>query len=361
MRKHRFNSPLDFIRFIEKTQGELNIYENKLKQTASDSEIAEGIFNLYPDLMTRIYGSAEKAKRELLEKARNYDVVTNFYNPLELTLARKRAAAILGNRWREVSDILVAPVTIPSFNAAAVRSPEGYTVIIFNAQLTTSLPHFTALLMGAFKNAGEKNWEQLAISAIHIHKLIQAVRFATSLFNQVPDEVLAISDPVTFRTASDLWQIQMLFVLLHEYAHITCGHLSELHLEREHPLDNGLEFGKYYTQSQEEEFEADMSAASWLFSAETAAIVDDNMHINAADCCIVGTGVASLFATMAWFESYVNKSRDTHPPAFDRAERIFALADSFPLHKRIGEHGKAYLGWHQRFLNLYQSLPPRKK
>ena len=351
-----FSSPLDFIRFIEQTQGELNIYEHKLKQAVSDSEIAERIYNYYPDLMTRIYGSAERAKRELLEKARNHDVISVFYNPLGLTSAHKRAGIILGSKWREVSDILVAPVTIPSFNAASVRSPEGYTVIIFNALLTMSLPHFAALLMGAFKNAREKNWEHLADSTINIHKLVQAVQSATSIFNQVPGEVLAIFDPMTFKIASDVWQIQMLFVLLHEYAHITCGHLSELHLEREHPLDNGLKFGKYYTQSQEEEFEADMCAASWLFSAETAAIIDDNMHIDAAGYEIIGTAVASLFATLAWFESYVNKSRDTHPPAFNRAERIFALADSFPLHKRTRENGTVYLGWHKRFLNLYQSF-----
>ena len=350
-----FSSPEDFVKYLERTQGELNIYEHELKPKLTDSELAISIYEMNPQLFIQMYGSAEEAKQKLETSIHAGDLAKIYYNPFLLTWARGKAEKLMGNQWDEVGDLLVAPVTIPSFNAAAVRSPEGFDVIIFNARLFMLLPMITDLLCDAQRDWTHMKWNNLYTLRANLELYIDAM-LCPSDRGPLHERTYLTSDLASFRLGAASSQIQVLFILLHEFAHVTCGHLGTVQLDRDHPLDHGLEQGKYYTQSEEEEFEADKTAANWLFGCDPALIFDDEeIYLEAEDHPFLGLSLVNLFTILASLETRLNNASDTHPPAFDRVAGIARIIAEIPHHEDTERLMSEFLQFSKAFIGLHQS------
>lgn len=111
------------------------------------------------------------------------------------------------------------------------------------------------------------------------------------------------------------------FILSHEIAHGWCGHLtarnaSELKIVEEND--------RFYTMSQEQEYEADVSA---LYCVQAIGkLKGDSYLISSVFCYALLLSLASLEAAHGVYDDVVSDLMSTHPPAKYRAEHLLKKA-----------------------------------
>ena len=286
------HTPMDFVRYIERMQGVMNIYDYELRPKIANEQLWEDLYRDNKEIFDQIYGSAEKAKEGIRQDFDHEHLARMFYQPSSLSWAKDKAKAIMGPDWACVESLTVATVTIPVFNAAAVRCNHAFDLILINVPLIMLLSGLNNTLWVAYQHWINLQWDDLPSLRRELSRRIGYVlqpRFEGGV--DLPlTQALAI-----FRWISMSTNIQILFILLHEYAHVILGHLDSAALSRESLLNKELVGVKYYTQSQEQEFEADRKASAWIFESPVDLLADKESSLSSDIYEFVPMSIVFLF------------------------------------------------------------------
>lgn len=322
-----FESADDFLWHIERTQGLLatdlrNISLPREDLLALADQYAAGISAI--PTMIDFHGSQEtireQARREFTKPEFLHEL---YYRPWLLQWALREAELALGDQWALVKDFPVGAITAPIFNACACKSPDGWKVVVLNLPLIMRLYDITLSLTHAysFVEADQSKAEEHRVA---FQSKIRQVRSLPQ------DDLSALfvgggdlewgADAVA---VSELAAFQILFVLLHEYAHIVLGHLGPTELQLAHPMDDSESGIKYFTRSQAQEFAADARAYEWMLGL-AERLADEPQHGLQESAWYKAT-VAPCFIFPLLRELERGTSSDTHPPAMTRLKFLFAL------------------------------------
>lgn len=343
-----FQTPEEFIRYLEHTQGELKMYDGHLDTSLTEEEFHRRLYETNRAVFDKMYGSSEAALQGVREHFQRGMMIDQLYQPRSLEWAKKKLHLLMGTELKLARHLRIAPVSIPVFNAAAVRSNDGHEVILINQPLLWWLGDFDSLLWDAYGSCTENQTQRLYFLRDQFRRgiddLLSGVNAGLTSYRN--------EDLAHFRLAGASLYMQTLFVLLHELAHVVLGHLSQSSLRQAHPLDAGLQFAKYYTQSQTQEFEADEKAAKWLFSVTPETVLDESGHIDPENYHFVGVSMVLLFAVLAGIESATDAPSDTHPPALERAAAMTRVVSAIPHYMRTDELMLELIRFFEAFIKL---------
>lgn len=216
----------------------------------------------------------------------------------------------------EITNIPIGIIHIPLFNAARTCVPKGGYIIVVNYNLISGLNivfrNLIDVLLRIFGNfllTPEYFQEQKELALNFSHTLQRQILLETTATHEIrrldPQQGLW-----TWRLA---WAAQ-LFVLLHEFGHHFLRHHD---VKMMHPASMPMIDINYYTQSQEQEFEADAWAAKRLTTLPPEIVED------------MRTALPILFYSFQICEDVFGlnaKDSGTHPPHLDRLERIYSIA-----------------------------------
>jgi len=312
------NTPMDFVRYIEHTQGVMNIYDNELRPKVTNERLWEDLYLEDKELFDQLYGSPEEAKEGIRQDFDREHLARMFYQPQSLSWAQEKAKAIMGSDWLSVDFLPVSTVTVPVFNAAAVRCNQAFDVILFNIPLIMLLPNLNDTLWTVHKQWMEIQWNDLPLLRSELSRRLGYVLHPT--FGGFDFQFT--QDQAVFRFTSMSTNLQILFILLHEYAHVVLGHLDATALSMASPLNHNLSGVKYYTQSQEQEFEADRKACSWLFDSPVDLLEDEEIRLSSDIYEFVPWSVVFLFTLFSALDQETVSLSDTHPPAWERLKFV---------------------------------------
>lgn len=245
------------------------------------------------------------------------------YRPRFIVVAREVAEPLMEDDWKKVEDILVAPVSVPVLNAAAVRSDDGAMAVIVYAPMYVFLPMVNGLVWAAAEAADDSDLGKLGALRRQMDKHLEAV-----LDMRKTDHASLYRFPTVaeYKTSHDLQRVQSIFVILHEYAHVTSGHLSNSSLVQGTAI--GLRSSvSFYTQSQIQEFEADAQAMHWLLSGTLEQIFVRVQPIFNDLGFAISRSLGALFALLACVESLLPQS-DSHPGIVDRSTALQRILES---------------------------------
>jgi Zn-dependent protease with chaperone function len=121
--------------------------------------------------------------------------------------------------------------------------------------------------------------------------------------------------------------VQVLFVLLHEYAHITLGHLNENKLWQGHPLTS--DSAEVFASSFQKEYEADEQAFRWLMEGDWSSLVEKDFLFGENNAPYI---ISELFVWLSGIapanqSSYYAIPR-SHPHPLDRAKNLLRYASN---------------------------------
>jgi hypothetical protein len=162
---------------------------------------------------------------------------------------------------RAVKSVPVGMTSIPVLNACAVK--RNYAIAIaFNQRLCTVLPAVNAIYWD--RNAADAaNDEQMR--EYHDKRLNELlIASSQDRFDLAMEIAAPYPSLLHFRIGVAFANVQLAFVMLHEFGHVCLGHLDRETLWIDHPLSD--EKFLYFNSSQKAEFEADEFAINAMFS-----------------------------------------------------------------------------------------------
>jgi hypothetical protein len=161
-----------------------------------------------------------------------------------------------------IDTIPVVDIMQPSLNACAIKAPSGDRVIAFNCQAGLALDRFNLSAFNILANPNDQvtlTREKKYIFSWCLFLLTQDIR----VLQEQPVGRMN-SDDLVARNRQRIWDLQVQFILAHEYYHHICGHLDGGHTT-EVNLDQSRNLVvEYFLSEQECEAEADTKAFTYM-------------------------------------------------------------------------------------------------
>lgn len=318
-----------FVQRLERDHGTMQIYSRTVIAPETDDEIRAGLLEFMPDLYVSLYGSREAAVEGLLQHVSASTWTDMMYAPAALRWAYAVATPILGNHFDSLRDIFVVPVSIPLFDASATAWTADARAILFHHILVFHLPHFSIQLLRAQAGRYQRNWDFVWQARMDFDRLLQRVYprvdFAERSYH-------ARWDAFGLEIATLLQCLQTLFILLHEFGHVLCGHLDS-HSQVTH-------FGAH-GQAQAQEFEADDFAAKYFLSLSFDELLTIDEQLSefgvmfksfSEHKMLVPMAVVQLLIVFHAMELISSEPSSTHPPALDRLGRFLEVVEQSPAY-----------------------------
>lgn len=316
-----------YVQALEREHGLAKIYDSPFRFAGSDADLQNWLFHQFRPMWVEMKGTKESAEtfvRDTFSMARLEDMI---YQPASLRWAHEVSRLFLGNYWPQVANLFVVPVSIPLFNASVSAWAIDQPVVLFHLGLIHQIAFLHHELIRAqqawFKNDGPE-------------LVIARAKFQANLQSAIRAELFGEGEPPRFDVFSfgytwALTCLSILFVLLHEFAHLVLGHLSPDDATR--PTLGG------YSVSQQKELEADNVAVNWLIGVSLSSISEHDracdgplLWISDQHSFVMSMALVHVFTIFYAMEREARLIADTHPPAMDRL--LFALqvlngADSY--------------------------------
>lgn len=272
-----------------------------------------------------------------------------------LNRLRVAAEALLGEHGGILKRLEIGWTSIPIVNACAVRRGDA-TAIALNVRLNNLLGPATFLGLAISENMAMGRSDE---AHSLYHRLLTVLRAA----NQPNfDDALAKAKPFPsfkdFRWSLRLAQVQLVFVLMHECAHIALGHLDKPAYWEGHPLSDD-QFA-FLSGSANAEFEADEFAARMIMDhskwpSMCAAVSDALYSLFDSQRPANWLVPVLLILLFVWLHAMTPTARNdyykiprSHPHPFDRADRILALmqnSDDFFDKRSAQTFRNVYFRW----------------
>ncbi len=260
-------------------------------------------------------------KDELVELLNNASSPKGAFQGIVIESFRREALRCMGHLASQVAQIPVGFMPTGEFNAFAVKAPSGGHVVILNSGLESALQlvfhSYLAIATYPFDHAFDRSHDIL--------DFVQSiVMVADSVATGTPDgvvnmptwdcheKVLQDDTMLMFVLIADV------FVMLHEYGHVVCGHLEGAATRRMLMGDSEEEV---VLLSHTQEFEADEFALRHLRNFSPAI------------------PFAQIFYPVGVFFRFLDLCEEiggrqpsvTHPPALQRWQRLKSLVSELEL------------------------------
>jgi hypothetical protein len=239
---------------------------------------------------------------------------------------------LLTNKSSILQEVPIAFTSIPILNACAIRHDNALAIAL-NMRLATTLMIVNSLRKQMEINYDNSDFEsvrKLATLQTKILKSSSSPHFGTLLYESV-----STANEESHNLGGHLANFQLLFILLHECAHITCKHLDDSSLWNNHPLTSPS--GDYFAGSIDTEYEADEQAISWLLNRNSWSLIGSEFPVVREDLPFGFEAAPTLILRLfTWFHQIAPENQSdyykiprSHPHPLDRAFRIKKVVDKY--------------------------------
>lgn len=177
---------------------------------------------------------------------------------------------------KKIRDIYIGILPTYKVNASAIKSPDGIPIIILHSQLLTMVTHYNEMQM-IFGRLMQNGYEEDAIRLLQDITKEICKCFIYHEYFPTMSLLPTMLDKDEFLFANSKSDIQILFIIAHELAHIYLGHLDDTSCEEIYIEDQKIKI-EDYVLNQKYELEADVLAAQWIIDVLSKS--DKASHIN---------------------------------------------------------------------------------
>lgn len=249
----------------------------------------------------------------------------DMFNCPVILMLRNAALKLIDNFEDQTSCIAVGWTSIPILNACAVRNLNALSIAV-NMRLSNALYFANGL---NFQFEERKMTDHNFSTNEYLQKIKKIVRNSSSLaFDNTLSEVKPFSNRFHTWMSSQMTHVQMLFVILHEYAHVLLGHLDKSELWLNHPFKTNN--AAFFSGNVASELEADEFAIKNILDPEKwPKFQNDDFLMFSQEAPSYEILPGLLVQLFSWFQEIApNNYHDfykiprSHPHPLDRIQQV---------------------------------------
>lgn len=261
--------------------------------------------------------------------------IVRMFDTPTISILRDAAMGLCPANSQMIENLTIGWTSIPIMNACAIRRGDSLAIAL-NIRLSNVILPSSAILLQMIQALAKKDENKVQDAVQRISHLLSYANH--DRFDLAVAEVQPFKSFDDFRVAVRFTEPLMLFVLLHEVAHIVLGHLDREELWIGHPLTD--ENVLFFSSSLNAEYEADQFAFDALLNESTWPAIRRSVPTGELDLFMEATSVSDwliptlMTSLFTWFhllsrsewEGYYSIPR-THPHPFDRIDRLLLAVE----------------------------------
>lgn len=223
------------------------------------------------------------------------------------------------NIAKSLKPIFFATLPIKDPNSQAIRDPHRNTIIIIDNALPKIIYYYIETMHIYSKELTSQFFKAVESMYEDYRLIIKYFRAETDKKFQIPKR--RINTPELHMIVSSTIDLQI-FIIAHELAHIFAGHMKETTNTSLKTLQNNDIEVNFFKKSQQQEFEADEIAMSWLISIHKTPKNEKIFFRQTSP--INSLSIFNLLQLVETNLGVINKY-SAHPSAITRIEKLLSL------------------------------------